>query len=388
MNQLTDEIAILIQFMSISGSVGAGGRNHSLDVKAVQSRLNLHYGALGPHLAVDGRVGRLTIGRIKEFQIDVVKMRIADGRVDVGKKTLGQLNNGTAHEIWARARKGKIPAPTPKQARSNKQMNTGERLIQQQAAKAGWSKEFEEFRKEIIDKVIPNQKIFLGTIGRADDAYKVIAAWKQLRNWGLKPHDARRVMTAILGLRGYAPTMGVLDEIGKPVSKFGKILGKISKHAGRAGLIVTIIECVDHWGKGDYFMFASEYYKMFMGKAVPIAGIIEGLFSLLDGIFPGASKSPAYKIIRSFDPVGLGSVGVDAIATLALNCLAMLKSGKWDEARMYRLVDRMKKGPTAMFAEMGEDLGDATYEMSRWKTQDWKYAARQVPNWLLSLVKW
>lgn len=78
----------------IGGSVGAGGKNESRDVKVVQRLLNKH--SLPPlrDLTVDGKAGPNTIDAIRHFQSVVVKMRSPDGRVDPGGKTIRRLNHG------------------------------------------------------------------------------------------------------------------------------------------------------------------------------------------------------------------------------------------------------------------------------------------------------
>lgn len=77
----------------ISRSVGRGGANAFADVQTVQRLLNNYVGRLGiRRLAVDGRVGPLTIGAIERFQRQVVGFARPDGRVDPGGRTLATLN--------------------------------------------------------------------------------------------------------------------------------------------------------------------------------------------------------------------------------------------------------------------------------------------------------
>ena len=78
----------------IDKSVGKKGHNNPQDVKVVQRLLNKH--SLPPlrDLTVDGDAGPNTIRTIEHFQEVVVKMRIPDGRVDPGGKTIRHLNRG------------------------------------------------------------------------------------------------------------------------------------------------------------------------------------------------------------------------------------------------------------------------------------------------------
>ncbi|WIL40650.1 peptidoglycan-binding protein [Pantoea agglomerans] len=74
--------------MSISGSVGVGGRNQYGDVKTVQQLLQRNgY----PQLRADGRMGPKTIEAIKQFQSRF--MSRPDGVVDIHGKTWNTLSN-------------------------------------------------------------------------------------------------------------------------------------------------------------------------------------------------------------------------------------------------------------------------------------------------------
>ncbi len=83
---------------TISKSVGSKGANLKSDILTVQKLLNANLGRITPlaPLVEDGRVGKMTIGAIEEFQRRVVKMGRPDGRVDPGGKTLKHLNDGDA----------------------------------------------------------------------------------------------------------------------------------------------------------------------------------------------------------------------------------------------------------------------------------------------------
>ena len=66
---------------TLTASVGRGGQNSEVDVRAVQNRLVRH----GIQITVDGRVGPQTIAAIERFQ--TAKIGSADGRVDPGGNT-------------------------------------------------------------------------------------------------------------------------------------------------------------------------------------------------------------------------------------------------------------------------------------------------------------
>ena len=77
---------------SIRAAVGQGGRNDRDDVRTVQTLLNdvaPSSGGPTPKLAVDGLIGPKTISAISKFQQQ--RLGFADGRVDPGGRTIGEL---------------------------------------------------------------------------------------------------------------------------------------------------------------------------------------------------------------------------------------------------------------------------------------------------------
>ncbi|MEQ9885877.1 peptidoglycan-binding protein [Pectobacterium zantedeschiae] len=76
--------------MSISGSVGVGGRNHYSDVKTVQQLLQRNG---FPQLRDDGRMGPKTIEAIKRYQSRF--MSRPDGVIDIHGKTWSSLMRGS-----------------------------------------------------------------------------------------------------------------------------------------------------------------------------------------------------------------------------------------------------------------------------------------------------
>ncbi|MBN9672769.1 peptidoglycan-binding domain-containing protein [Roseibium aggregatum] len=371
--------------VGISGSVGRFGNNDKFDVETVQIRLNDLMGGSRTKLVVDGKVGSKTIGTIKDFQINVVRLRHADGRVDPDKQTIRAMNDPNSASTWQRMSipPEANPSTNVDEAKRDDRMMPQEKLLAKEAAKMGESDAFNEFRRELIDKSIPEMKKFLGSIARAEDARKLIAAWSQLRKWGFSVSEARDVMKTISGMRGRQ--WGALDVIGSSTSKFGRFLGTLSGKAGAAGHVITMIEVADKFQQGDYLYGATELYKHFMGKAIPWAGMVEGLQSLVEAIAPGSVKnSKIFQVIRACDPIGLGASGVDSMTTLVLGTIHLIQTGEIDTARLNRLVARMKQGPTKVFAEMGEELGDSLYEMSRWRRDDWSYAVKSIPGFIAS----
>jgi hypothetical protein len=91
--------------VSITGSVGVGGRNTPADVKAIQAALNdipPSDGGPDPKLAVDGIAGPKTNKAIAKFQQRNIGW--SDGRIDPGGPTLKAINARRALQpLWAAA---------------------------------------------------------------------------------------------------------------------------------------------------------------------------------------------------------------------------------------------------------------------------------------------
>lgn len=83
--------------MSITASVGLGGKNTVADTRLIQASINPHFKALGIDLLeVDGKCGPLTRGAIKRYQQAFLKMTSPDSRVDPGGKTVVHMANNPA----------------------------------------------------------------------------------------------------------------------------------------------------------------------------------------------------------------------------------------------------------------------------------------------------
>lgn len=352
----------------------------TMDVGAVQERLNELMGPSRVELEVDGKSGPLTRGKIYDFQKNVVGLMRPDSRVDPNGKTIMAMNDPASETKWRRMSVARPPAE-----RGDPGTIPHLADMEQEFEKAGKPEEFKSFRRMIVDNTIPKIKIFLGTIGRSEDARTLARVFLTMRRWGLDPKEAAIVFKAAVGLRNQRAALKLLAELGDPASKLGRMIGKLGKKAGLVGHLVALIEVADKFEQGDYLYGLTELYKYGMGKAIPWAGMVEGLQSLVEAILPKSAKNAmVFKLVRACDPIGLGATGVDAMTTIVLGAVDMIMKGQMDYSRLNRLVARMKQGPTKIFAEMGEDLGDAAYEMSRWKSGDWSYAVRSVPGWVAS----
>ena len=377
--------------IGIRASVGRNGRNESVDVMAIQKRLNELMKSPRIKLNVDGRSGPKTEGMIADFQKVVLGLSMPDGRVDPNSNTIRALNDAASEGKWARMSTGPGaggPGPFPGLSHNNSSqgVSRGEQLLQEAAAAQNTGISFDEIRRGLIDTGFPPFKSFIGSINKAEEARAVIAVWKSIRGFGFSATEAASLYKDIAKMDP-GRTKAFFDAASRPGSKLGATLGKFAKIADKVNLLVVLIEVADKMAQGDYLYGTAEMYKQFMGKAIPWAGAIEGLQSIVEGFLPASAKnSDVFKVLRACDPIGAGAVGIDTVGTLAIGLVEMVVSGQMDPMRLNRLVDRMKSGPTAFFAQIGENLGASVYEMSLWKSDDWSYAVKCIPGFIEETV--
>lgn len=190
--------------MTLTASVGRGGRNVPDDVRQVQSRLNTHGAA--PTLVVDGACGPATIAAIRWFQEKVVRLAKTDGRVVPGSYTWMTLSR---------------PVVTPEQLQQLRERHVDPRVKENAAT------------TRILEALLPfmegtELRIVSGWLSAADLAWKVNYHWELLlwlveRSLAL-PIDQRvkgKLGTIRMALLAHAPdppggyrTSGV---VGQPV---------------------------------------------------------------------------------------------------------------------------------------------------------------------------
>jgi putative chitinase len=99
--------------MCIERSVGEGGANAHDDVVIVQVLLNFNRKPPSAPVGIDGGIGAITMGAIREFQTGVMNVGAPDGRVDPGGQTLSALRQGIpAGAIDAMKLHGIMPSAT------------------------------------------------------------------------------------------------------------------------------------------------------------------------------------------------------------------------------------------------------------------------------------
>lgn len=346
-------------------TVGSRGN----DVSKLQNDLNRLYPRDFPQLKPDGVFGPKTKDWVTKFQRNNPPLR-PDGIV--GPKTLSRLQVLVGGGTLAPGMPTIPPPPGPPTAGTGIDRFRSE-MQQEFVKKSKPPSEFDAFLKDLENNTIPGWKVFLGTIGRVEDARQIASFWIELNHMLRGVEDQRKIVLAGIAKLNKNDLV-IFEALAKPTGKLGKAAAFAGSVASAAGLVVTAIECVIHARKGDYGAVAAEIYKFSMGKAVPWAAMIEGIGSLLDGVVPENTRknSYAFKIIRSIDPIGLGATAVDSVCTIVKGGVEMFVKKNPNESaldtmtrNLTPLVARMKQGPTSIFAELGENSGDALYELTQ-----------------------
>lgn len=346
------------------------------DVTKLQADLNRAYPREMPQLTTDGVFGPKTRDRVVKFQRDNPPL-MPDGVV--GPKTLARLA-AFAQAPGAPPPVGGITIPPSPPAVG---INKFQAEMRQEFEKKGAGAEFSKFLNDLEANTIPGWKVFLGSIGRVDEARQIASFWVELNRMLRGVEDQRKLVLAGIAKLN-KNDLEIFEALAKPTGKLGKAVAFAGSVASAAGLIVTAIECVQHARRGDYGAVAGEIYKFGMGKMVPWAAILEGIGSLLDGVVPEQTRktSAAFRIMRAIDPIGLGAVAVDSVCTIVKGGVEMVMKKSPNESaldtmtrNLAPLAARMKQGPTSVFAELGENSGDALYELTQTEI-DWNAMAR------------
>jgi len=340
--------------------------SRSSEVAKLQSDLNRLYPRDFPQLKPDGIFGQKTKEWVIKFQRNNPPLK-PDGIV--GPKTLAKLQVLAGGGTLAPGMPT-IPPPPPTAGVGIDRFRTE---MQQEFQKKGAGAEFGAFLNDLEANTIPGWKIFLGSIGRVEDARQLASFWIELNHLLRGVEDQRKLV--LIGIAKLNKNdLEIFEALAKPTGKLGKAASYAGSVANAAGLIITAIECVQHARRGDYGAVAAEVYKFAMGKAVPWAAMLEGIGSLLDGVVPEQTRktSYAFKIMRSIDPIGLGAVAVDSVCTIVKGGVDMFSSKNVNESavdtmsrNLSPLVARMKQGPANLFVELGENSGDALYELTQ-----------------------
>lgn len=247
---------------------------------------------------------------------------------------------------------------------------TYQREISMSANAAGISKaDVDEFFKWWATSQMPVVKMVLGGIKSADGVIKFAKFFFALKKWGFAVAEITRIFILVCGLR--APQiLPLIESVLRNGQKLEAGLKRTGGVRNALGLILLGVNVYNNLNNSEYSEAAAKTYKFAMGKAVPWASVIDTIQSFLP--VPTAKSAIFFKILRACDPIGLGAVAVDSFVIMVQAIIDWAMGNQFNEERLGKLVARMKSGPTSLFAELGENAGDALFDIMQMDAQDWR----------------
>jgi hypothetical protein len=357
----------------IAASVGAGGKNNREDVAAVQRRLNDLMNPPRQPLAVDGLSGPKTIRMIRDFQKTVMGFRRGDGRVDPDAKTIRGLNDPASEGKWAgmsMPRPEDLRPPRGRGAALNEpELDNHEKLHAAIANELQNQDYAQEFLDEALRHYGPAVKGMIATLDLSEDILNVALGIKVLKDAGLTAPQAARVLGVLLRTRSAPLSVAFLKEIGNHGRTLAPKLKALGDGAVVLAVIVTALEYYNHWQKGEYGAAAGKAYELGMSVALPWAGAVAAIQAIIEALAPPLKGNPyfdaSFKVLRTVNPIAAGSVGIDTMVTLINMVIEKMITGEMSMSELDRLVERMRQSPLRIFTEIGDNLGDAIFELTR-----------------------
>jgi hypothetical protein len=258
-----------------------------------------------------------------------------------------------------------------------------ERAARQSGAPPVQINEFLNFWEQSQFPVIKN---FLAALGTGEEVYKAASFFFLFRKLGVAVNDIARVFVVVVGLRS-ARALGFMEYVIANSANISRALKGVGNVAKGITIFVAAIEAYNLIAKGEWSQATASIYKSAMGLAVPWTAVIELVQTVLPEQTP---KSAAwFKVLKACDPVGLGGTAIDTLAFFAWSLVDKWHGRPFNEQRLGQLVARMKTGPTAMFAQLGEESGDALYDILQMDAADWKlvgrYTVDQFTDWVRNI---
>jgi hypothetical protein len=344
----------------IQFSVGCwerGARNSPADVRVVQTLLRQAARArsdpgMDPR-RIDGLIskspgGSDTVKAIEAFQRKVVRIARPDGVVEPNGRTMRELL------LASQGARGKLPANLDK-FRDIAQETV--LTLKTEGTVDSWT----DFL-ETVEQVSSDWDKVLFSITTGDAVRTAARFWVHLRKWGLTKSQINQLVRFMATGEGKWAGDWVerfVKYLGKSEGGLEKVVGKAAKAVDVVSYLTALIRVVVAWDKGDYHMVAVEGYKVYAGK-IGWAAFVNGMQEFVSCILPDSAKSGFWKYLRVVDIVGLGGVAIDSYGVL----VTCIWKREVDMARVTRLVERMNDSPAQIFAELGNNLGDAIYDIS------------------------
>lgn len=263
--------------------------------------------------------------------------------------------------------------------------------IQREFDLAGMKHRLNEFSALINDPANPKMewvKIAINATGSFETGRTIVRFYLMLARRGFTASQIRDTFIRI----GSITSPRRIEAISKAVAsgtKFEKYLGAAGSVASMADYVVTFFEIYELVKSDEWSQVFATVYEKLMGKAIFWAGLIQALQSLIEAVAPeqAVKSRVAFKVMKAFDPIGLGKIGIDSMVWAAQASFDAVRGKPFDDKRLSQLVGRMKTGPTAIFAELGENAGDAIFEISEMDSRDWNLVGRYTIDQLREFIK-
>ena len=128
-----------------------------------------------------------------------------------------------------------------------------------------------------------------------------------------------------------------------PSNKFFQFLGKVGDIASAVGAFFTGWEIGTALRQQKFGKAAGKAYKFIMGLAVPVAGIVDAVVSVIHTVFGKVPYVGAIAdFIKSINPIALGGVAVDTLVSLIDAAVRAIAGGNWFKV-LLELEQRMQK---------------------------------------------
>lgn len=191
---------------------------------------------------------------------------------------------------------------------------------------------------------------------------QLILAYGKMEGLGMSSSQIKRAFRAILGLAEADASAGrqVVEKIGSAGERFQSVMKNLGRIGNFVGCFLAALKIRTFWEKGQYGAAFGEIYKTYVGIAVPWAGLIDAVQSLLGFLLPESMSDSAdqfFEVLRAINPADLGAVAVDSFVTICVALFEAIVYGKSSYGRVRSLVKRMNDSAAAVFVDAGEELG-------------------------------
>lgn len=181
-----------------------------------------------------------------------------------------------------------------------------------------------------LQKLVGSNETGITLVQLALDSLQLVAFLNMVYRLGLGVEGAVLALKSLVGLGGQGVTY--LQKVANAFStgSLNNALQASKGVLGKIGIVVIVIKAGALFAAGQWKLGFIEVVKGAVSLAVPIVGLIDAIFSVLDAIFPSLKSWPPYKFVRALNPADL--VGNTLAHVFAVIDLAWTAWGRndWD----------------------------------------------------------